>query len=142
MKRMFCPLVAFAVSLSVVSPAAADVWIAGNGKTLDVLIYGNSPDSPERMADQAFSLSQTDWLQLWQGGEGEYGWIAVSCIRRTDGGVQFEFATEQPSQTIAVDLAHAAARQYISRNGGTLIEGCGGYLNNQGQSIAMRFEPR
>jgi hypothetical protein len=60
----------------------------------------------------------------------------VSCIRRADGGVQFEFATEQPSKAVADDLALAAAQQYITRSGGTLIAGCGGSVSNGGQVLA------
>lgn len=131
--------IAAASLFAIHAPASADVWIVGNSESLDVLIYGNSSNSAELIADQAFSLSKAGWLQLWQGDSSQYGWIAVACVRRADKGVYFVFATEQPSQATAVELAQAAARRYIARSGGTLITGCGGSLNNQGQAIASRL---
>jgi hypothetical protein len=40
------------------TPARADVWVYGNGQTLDVLIYGNSADSDQQMADRAFAITR------------------------------------------------------------------------------------
>lgn len=117
-------------------PVHADVWLYGNGGTLDVLIYGNSPDADQRMAERAFAITRENWHLLWQGDSDQRGWIAVSCVRRTDGGVHFEFATEQPSQSVAQDFARRAAEQFIARQGGTLIAGCGGSVANQGQVLA------
>lgn len=117
------------------APAKADVWVYGNGQTLDVLIYGNSADSDQQMAERAFAITRENWYLLWQGDTAQNGWIAVSCVRRADGGVQFEFATEQPTKQVADDLALAAARQYIARSGGTLIAGCGGSVANNGQVL-------
>jgi len=117
------------------APARADVWVYGNGQTLDVLIYGNSADSDQQMAERAFAITRENWLLLWQGDPDQSGWIAVACVRLADGGVQFEFATEQPSKAAADDLALAAAQQYITRSGGTLIAGCGGSIANNGQVL-------
>ena len=121
------------------APAVADVWVAGNGETLDVVVYGNAGDSADQMANGAFAIRQTGWHHLWQGDPGQKGWISVSCVRRPDGGVHFEFATEQPNQPTALDLARRAALQHVERYGGTLIEGCGGSVNNDGGVLAVRM---
>lgn len=125
------------------SPAAADVWVAANGATLDVVVYGNAPDSVDQYANAALAIRQTDWHQLWQGDPGQKGWIAVACVRRSDGGVHFTYATEHPTEEVALDLARRAGLKYIERNGGgSLLEGCGATVNNQGQVIAQRFAPK
>lgn len=124
------------------SPANADVWVYGNGATLDVLIFGNAEDSPDRMADRAFSITRENWYPLWQGDSSERGWIAVSCVRRPDGGTHFEYATAQPSKAVAEDLAMRAAQQHVERYGGNLIVGCGGSANNDGRVLAEVIPPK
>lgn len=129
-----------ALAALVASPAAADVWVYGNGVTLDVMVYGNSDASAEQLADAAFAITREGWHPLWQGEARQTGWISVACVRRADGGTQFEFATEQPGETVALDLARRAAEQYVSRHGGKLIGGCGGAVNHQGQLLTTRFK--
>lgn len=128
---------AFAAGLLAASPAKADVWVYGNGQTLDVLIYGNAADSDQRMAERAFAITREGWHLLWQGDPEQRGWIAVSCVRRADGVVHFRFATEHPSREVAEQLALAGAQQTIERQGGTLIAGCGGSVNNDGRVLAQ-----
>lgn len=134
---MKAPLnIALAGCLLVGTPAHADVWVYGNGTTLDVLVFGNAADSDQQMAERAFAITREGWHLLWQGDPDQQGWIAVTCVKQTDGGVHFEFATEHPSQAVAEELALRAAQQSIARHGGTLIEGCGGSVRNDGRVLA------
>jgi hypothetical protein len=57
--RLRCVAAALAPCLLLAAtPARADVWVYGNGQTLDVLIYGNSADSDQQMADRAFAITR------------------------------------------------------------------------------------
>lgn len=127
----------------VATPAHADVWVYGNGATLDVLIFGNAADSDQQMAERAFAITREGWHLLWQGDPDQRGWIGVSCIRRSDGGVQLEFVTEQPDRATAEALLKAASDQYIARHDGTMIAGCGAMVANNGQVLAevVRYLP-
>lgn len=143
LRRKSIRIAVIAAVAMLAAPAAADVWVAANGATLDVVVYGNAADSSDQYANAALAIRQTDWHQLWQGDPDQKGWIAVACVRRPDGEVHFTYATEHPTEEIALDLARRAGQKFIERNGGgSLLEGCGGAVNNHGQVIAERFKPK
>lgn len=120
----------------VATPAfAGEVYVVVNSNTGEVVVAGNSPDSPAWVRQNSIERSPQGWQQIY--GDDASGWAAVSCIKLANGSYFFELASGHPSENAARGLADAAAQKRLPQVGGTIVAGCGYAWNNSGQQIAL-----
>lgn len=117
------------------SALAGEVYVVVNGNTGEVVVAGNSPDSPDWLRQNSIARSPQGWQQIF--GDDAPGWAAVSCIKLANGSYFFELASGHPSENAARGLAEAAAQKRLPQVGGSIVPGCGYAWNNSGQVIAL-----
>ncbi len=120
--------------LAAAGAQAGEVFVLGNTETGHVVIRGNTANAAVQVHDEAKSIRDTGWVQLF--GDDARGWGAVSCVAE-GGRYHFFLATGHQTEAGAAMLAKAAADRFLASKVGRLVFMCAPRWNNRGQPLAF-----